>query len=60
MTSDVCKECGNPLHIDEDWILRDPSLIGTEASGPLGEAYMHRECASPGHVELVLGAEANQ
>jgi hypothetical protein len=41
--SDVCKECGDPLRIDEDWILRDPELIGTTATGPLGEASMHRE-----------------
>lgn len=54
MSDGVCTECGEPLKVDEEWILRDADLLGTEATGPISEAYIHRECASPGHVDRIL------
>ena len=55
MSGDECPECGERLEVDEEWIIRDPELLGTEAGDrPLGEVYLHRECASDGHIARVL------
>jgi hypothetical protein len=55
---DTCSECGDPLKMDQDWIIKDTDLLGTEATGPWSESYIHRECASDEHVRSVY-AEAD-
>jgi hypothetical protein len=39
----TCPECGEPLHIDEEWELIDKSLIGTKAGDIQGD-YRHARC----------------
>ena len=46
----VCPECGDPLHVDEEWRVTDRSLIGTtvEAGESLQGDYAHERCLNGG------------
>jgi len=45
MNKDICKACGEPLEIDQEWKIIDRSEIGTEATGPMDENYIHADCS---------------
>lgn len=60
MSDNICKECGDPLKYEEDWILRDAELLGTIADQPLSECYIHRDCATDEQIREVVAGVDNQ
>ena len=42
----TCPECGEPLKLDEEWVITDTSLIGTEvgSSETIQGDYAHADC----------------
>lgn len=42
----ICPDCGEELGVDEEWIITDPSLIGTQAGDLEDEqgVYAHARC----------------
>lgn len=40
----MCPECGEPLYADQEWIITDRSLIGTNVGESLQGDYAHAEC----------------
>jgi hypothetical protein len=51
----TCPECGERLKLDEEWIITDTSLIGTEvASGETIQGdYAHADCM-PAQAMMLL------
>lgn len=54
MSDLTCPECGDPLRVDQEWLLTDPTLVGTtiKAGESIQGDYAHASC--------LLGGESHE